>query len=380
MIIAVHTKSLLNDGGEGAGYFAKKMVLLLARHYPQHRFYLLSEQLVATVPDFPENVTSLVLRLPTRSLLSWKYWSDPKLSSALRKIKAEVLVSLDGAFSLRTKVPQCLLVPDLKLLYQPKSSGRHRYPFYKRYASEYLKKARSVLVLSEAVKNDLLQASQTDPQKITVLSPSAREGVHPVPFEQQAAVKERYTQGKEFFMAVHPAGVADLIHLLKAFSVFKKRQRSEMKLVLAKCVFTEFPEFLQLLNTYKHREDVLLLDTLKEEEWALLFASAYALVALYAWKDWGMSLLDGMKCHIPVLSSGGTSERELGDDAALYFNTEDPVDIADKLMLIYKDEDLRKSLIEKGRTLQAGYNWQDTAHSLWEVIQKAVGESKTRLT
>jgi len=42
------------------------------------------------------------------------------------------------------------------------------------------------------------------------------------------------------------------------------------------------------------------------------------------------------------------------------------------MMLIYKDEKLRKELIEKGKIIAARYSWQRTAELLWQSILKAV--------
>ncbi|HVG40045.1 MAG TPA: hypothetical protein VM888_00440, partial [Chitinophagaceae bacterium] len=63
--------------------------------------------------------------------------------------------------------------------------------------------------------------------------------------------------------------------------------------------------------------------------------------------------------------------QEIGEDGALYFDPHDPADIGDKLMLIYKDENLRKNLIEKGEGISVKYTWDKTAALLWESILKA---------
>jgi hypothetical protein len=42
------------------------------------------------------------------------------------------------------------------------------------------------------------------------------------------------------------------------------------------------------------------------------------------------------------------------------------------MMLIYKDEKLRKELIEKGKLIADQYSWQRTAELLWQSILKAV--------
>ena len=47
--------------------------------------------------------------------------------------------------------------------------------------------------------------------------------------------------------------------------------------------------------------------------------------------------------------------------------------MAEKMMLVYKDEDLRKKLIEKGRSVSGKYSWERTAGLLWQSVMKAVG-------
>jgi len=72
------------------------------------------------------------------------------------------------------------------------------------------------------------------------------------------------------------------------------------------------------------------------------------------------------------LTSEKTSMQEVAGEAGLYFNPNDHANIADKMMLIYKDENLRKQLIEKGQTIATRYRWELTADLLWNVIIKTV--------
>ncbi|MGZ3917973.1 MAG: hypothetical protein ACXVBN_14955, partial [Flavisolibacter sp.] len=74
----------------------------------------------------------------------------------------------------------------------------------------------------------------------------------------------------------------------------------------------------------------------------------------------------------PVLTSGQSAMEEIAEDAALYFDPHDHQDMGEKLMLIYKDEALRKTLSEKGRQVAGKYSWERTAGLLWETILKAV--------
>jgi glycosyltransferase involved in cell wall biosynthesis len=86
-----------------------------------------------------------------------------------------------------------------------------------------------------------------------------------------------------------------------------------------------------------------------------------------------------MHAGIPVITSSNSSMEEIAGEAALYANPEDHTDIADKMMRLYKDENLRNQLIAKGNTRKMEYSWDRTAELLWKSILKAV-EGKTQGT
>jgi glycosyltransferase involved in cell wall biosynthesis len=162
------------------------------------------------------------------------------------------------------------------------------------------------------------------------------------------------------------------VNLLKAFSIFKKRQKSNMKLVLAGRLAWKYDSFIQNLKKYKFKEDVIMLGYLSEDDLVKITGAAYALVYPSLLEGFGVPVLEAMKCNVPVITSVGSSMEEIAKDAALYADAKNFEDIAGKMMLIYKDEKMRKELIEKGKIIAAQYSWQRTAELLWQSILKAV--------
>ena len=200
---------------------------------------------------------------------------------------------------------------------------------------------------------------------------AASNNFKPSAWQQKDAVKEKYTEGLEYFLHTGPVNTgSNLITLLKAFSFFKKRQKSNMQLLLAsKSVVTD-KEFIKSLASYKYRDEVKLLDNLSEENIAQITAAAYALIYPSFYNACGTSLLHAMQSDIPVITGNNTAMPEICGDAALYINPNDFNDIAEKMMLLFKDEDLRNQLIIKGRHQAGMYNWDKTADKVWGIILK----------
>jgi glycosyltransferase involved in cell wall biosynthesis len=376
MNIAVNTRFLLKDDLEGVGYFTKEVLRILVTQYPQHQFYFFFDRPYDPGFIFSANVHPVVIGPQARHPVLWKLWFDVKVPAALKKIAADVFVSPDSYCSLTTKVPQCVVVHDLGFLHFPEAYKKSHGVYLRHYMPKFLKKATAIATVSQFSKDDLIKHYRTKPEKISIVYSAVKDSFAPLSLDRQTAIKEKYTGGKEFFLyvgAIQPR--KNLVNLLKAFSIFKKRQQSSMKLVLAGRLAWKTEEFRQLMNTYKYKDEVLLTGYLPEPELAQLIGASYALVYPSLFEGFGVPVLEAMKCGVPALTSQNTSMQEIGGDAGLYFDPADHNDMADKLMLIYKDEGLRSKLIEKGKEAASHFSWQRTADLLWESLTKASGSS-----
>ncbi|MDQ3277670.1 MAG: glycosyltransferase family 4 protein, partial [Bacteroidota bacterium] len=290
----------------------------------------------------------------------------------LRKVKADVFFSPDGQCSLITRVPQCLVVHDLGFLHYPEGYQKTHLAYYKQFTPRFVRRAKTVITVSQFSKADIVERYGTDPAKISVVYNGVKEIFRPRSFDEQIAVKDRYTDGAEFFLyagAIHPR--KNLLNLLKAYSIFKRRLQSSLKLVLAGRLAWKNEDFLELLKSYKYRDDVVLTGYLPEEELAALTASAYALVYPSFFEGFGVPVLEAMRSGVPVLTSKDSAMQEISEEAALYFDPANVDDIAYKLMFIYKNEGERKALIEKGLPIANRYTWQRTADLVWKSIVEA---------
>ena len=372
MVIAVNTRFLLADRMEGYGYFIKEVFNRIALSHPEHQFYFFFDRPFSARHIQAPNIKGIVVPPAARHPILWRYWYDLKIPLALRKIKADLFVSPDGFASLYTRVPQCMIVHDLGFLHHPDAYRESHVQYYKRQTPKYLKKVRSIGTVSQFSREDLLKQYRIRQEKLSVVYSACREIFVPSNDQEKERTKQKYTEGREYFIyvgAIHPR--KNLVNLLKAFSLFKKRQQSEMKLVLAGRLAWKNDEFLKLLNTYKYRKDVVLTGYIEEEELVKLTGAAYALVYPSLFEGFGVPVLEAMRCHVPVLTSSNTSMEEIAGDAGLLFNPHDPADMGDKLMRIYKDEDLRRLLINKGIEREKEYSWARTAELVWECMEKA---------
>jgi glycosyltransferase involved in cell wall biosynthesis len=372
MIIAVNTRFLQKGALEGYGYFINETMQRIATQHPEHQFYFLFDRPYDESFVFSPNVTGIIVSPPARHPVLWKWWYDVKIPLLLKKLRADVFLSPDGFCSLTTRVPQCLVIHDLGFLRYPQGYTRSHLFFYKRYTPRFLGRAKRIATVSNFSKKDMVATYGLPESKITVVYNGVREVFQPTSFEEQMLVREKYTGGAGYFIsvgAIHPR--KNLITLLKAFSQFKKKQRSQMKLVLAGRLAWKNDAFLELLKTYRYRTDVVLLNYIEDEqELARLVAAAYALVYPSYFEGFGVPVAEAMQCGVPVLTSKDSAMQEISEGAALYFDPSDAADLAACLIRIYKDEPLRTELVTEGKAVAQKYTWQHTADALWQCMMQ----------
>ena len=368
MLIAVNAIFLQKGKMEGYGWFVQEVFSRLATQHPEHQFLLIFDRPYDESFVFASNCKAIVVGPAARHPGSFFYWYNIAAPAALRKFKPDVWVNPYG-FCSTTSIPQLLMVHDLAYLHYPKFIAWHQYWYYKLFTPGFIKKAKQVLTVSNFSQADLEKNFPNAANKISTVYPAARSGFQPLSWEEKNQVKDSFSDGREYFLfvgGIHPR--KNLLNLLKAFSLFKKWQKSNMKLLVAGRMAWQYEDLLEKIKTYKYREDLILLGALEEAQLSRITASAYALVYPSFFEGFGMPILEAMQSGVPVIASNTSSMPEVGADAALYADPNDPDAIAKQMLLLYKDEKLRNFQIEKGLERAQDFSWDKTAQGVWEKI------------
>jgi glycosyltransferase involved in cell wall biosynthesis len=369
MIIAVNTRVLPDDYPDEYREFAYETFKRIAGNNPQHKFIFISNRKEDHQFIIGENVKWVAAGPVAKHPLLWKIWYNIKVPAVLQKFKADIFISCDGICSLTTKTPQCLVLHDLFFSDRVSFLKKSHWQFYKKNTAKFLRKAKKVVAVSEFLKQEIISQYKTVAREIDVVPYGVDELFQPAAEEVKVSVKDKYTARKENFIysgAIHPA--KNLLNLLKAFSVFKKRQQTNMKLVLAGKLALNYQSFKKNLASYKYRSDVVMIEDVDKGELIKIMGAAYGLVCPCVAEGFAVQVLQAMQCDVPVITVAGSSMQEITNGAALYADANSYTDIADKMMLLYKNENCRNELIQKGRPIAQKYNWDTTAELLWGSI------------
>lgn len=241
------------------------------------------------------------------------------------------------------------LLPDLYFLEKNCAMSFFEKIWMKLKMPSWLKKADRILVFSTHAQHEIVKRYPFSHDKIDVVKFPVSEELKPNDEDARDVVRYQHTMGNAYFLYHGPIhNAANLLNLLKGFSIFKKKLGSNMKLVLSGSIGAYSAKFLTELETYKYRDDVIVIGKLPLQDEIDLIASCYALVHPCRWDRFGLPVLKAMKLGVAVLTSSNSTHSEQAGMAGMYFNENDPAEIGEKLILIYRDEQMRDEMIGTG--------------------------------
>ena len=367
--IAVNTRLLLKDKLEGIGWVAYECLSRIVKAHPDDEFYFIFDRKPDPKFIFAANVKPVVLFPQARHPFLYVIYFEISLKRALRKINPDVFISTDAYLCLRSKTPQIAVFHDINFEHFPQDFPRLALWHYKKYFPKYARKAEKIITVSEFSKQDIIDNYGVDPEKINVVYNGANEGFKPISEEEKQKIILQYAAGYQYFMFVgslHPR--KNLVRLFPAFDIFKEKTGSDVKLLIVgeKRWWTE--PIQKAYEAMRHKDDVVFVGHLQIDELQRVTAAALASVYVSYFEGFGIPIIEAYKCDVPVITSNVTSMPEVAGDAALLVDPFDVESIASAMELVM-DENVRNSLIEKGRERRNDFSWDKAAEGWWSVIK-----------
>jgi glycosyltransferase involved in cell wall biosynthesis len=275
----------------------------------------------------------------------------------------DVVVHLGGIASLsRNMPPQVLFLSNINYL-QKHDSGKEK--LRKKYTPDFLRVSKKVFYPNKNIAGQFEKPyGYPEKSEIVYAYPDANLKP-PEDFQERQKIKDKFSEGKEYFLFSGEKN--ELMFVLKAFSIFKNKQKSAMKLLVATDL--SGTKINRQLQSYKYREDVVLLDSKIFSDIHKITASAYAVIYPCTTGNFGMACLESFRAEVLLIAGKSSITEEIAEDACLFFDTTNQENLAAQMIRIYKDEGERKLLIAKGKERDKLLSARDTVKTFYEGIK-----------
>ena len=369
--IAINTRLLLPGSLEGIGYYVQELCRRLPELLPEAQFLFCFDRPFDPRLVAHPRVSGKVIFPPTRDPLLWKVWFDYRLPQVLRDWGADIFFSPDGYCSLRTDIPQVMVLHDIAFAHYSDHLPGRVQRYYERNVPLFLDKAVQVIAVSDFVRQDLHHRYGTPLKKVSVAGNGVKPIFQPATEESIAVVRGRYTEGLPYLFylgAVHPRKNIDA--LIGAYTKFREQTTQKIPLLLGGRLAWQNESVKAMHAASPYKQDIHFLGYLPESELAKVLGAALAMIYPSLSEGFGVPLLEAMHAEVPILCSQATSLPEVAGPAALYFNPHNVPAIAAAIERIVSDAALRQRLIGNGRVQRERYSWQQTAERVAAVLRR----------
>jgi len=378
MRIAISTVGI-NDR-TGSGRHAVELIRHIANIDHENTYFVFlspgqMEQLKEI--DGQKNFTWLVVPTHFHNILTGTVWNVLVLAKKLREYTIDLVHFLEINRCFVPRYCPILITVHGLIAFRVKSKDGYLRGFYHNHVIPMsLKRADHLITVSENTKRDVVQLLHIAEKRISVIPNGCTDWGRVNQSGAAGDNQRRSAKSVPYILFVsrleHPN--KNHVNLLRAFKNLLTESNQHLKLVLVGEKGWRFEVIDHTIDELGIREDVILTGFVCDAELKELYSGAKAFVMPSLYEGFGIPIIEAMSLGIPVACSNTSSLKEVAGDAALFFDPKNTDEIKRSLQVALWDEDIRSSLIEKGRSRAKVYSWPEIATKTVQLYSDIVCE------
>jgi glycosyltransferase involved in cell wall biosynthesis len=231
------------------------------------------------------------------------------------------------------------------------------------------RRARRVLTVSEASKQDILHYLKVPAEKVEVIYNALDERLAVAPSAEDIdRVRQRFLLTSPFVLYsgnIKPH--KNVERLIEAFSLLRKGGREDLKLVIIGDEISKYPGLRRLVHRLQLDRQVRFLGFVPDATLAALYGLASVFVFPSLYEGFGLPPLEAMAFGTPVVTSNVSSLPEVVGDAALLIDPLSPSEISAAIARVLDDDALRAELVRRGYERVRTFSWARSVKRIREV-------------
>jgi glycosyltransferase involved in cell wall biosynthesis len=363
----------------GVGVYVRNLLFELARVDAEDEFFLVSASwkdrfAPERLPPFAK-VRFRDLRWPVRAVDALWYGPQWPTLDLIFGTRLDLTHS-PAPLPLPTKGKRIVTVCDLFFFDFPGQAdpGARRH-FLKR-AGAALRKSDGIVAISEFTRSALLERFDLDPGKVRVTHLGAEESRRTAP-DPESVERTRTALGLpgDFLLFVGASEPRkNLPALIDALAIVHRRH-AKIPLLVAGRPGAGHEALLARIAARGLGDWVIMPGYLPDHDIRNLYHAASALVFPSLSEGFGLPLLEAMAAGLPAAVSESGALPEIGGEAAVYFDPEDASGMAQRIIDVLTDAELRRCLRARGRARAGNFRWERTAARTLEFYREVFGRA-----
>ncbi len=260
--------------------------------------------------------------------------------------------------------------------------------WYQRMGNHYRRKlvplvsphSKAIITVSHYEKERIMSRLAVDEKRIEVVYNGINEKHFRLSGDvrNKKIVQERYGLPERFILFLgNPSGRKNPLGVIEAYVMYSSRTRDPLPLVTPGLPARFVQHALKKLNTPYDRTKFVTPGYIREEDLAEIYRLSEVFLFPSLSEGFGMPVIEAMACGTPVVASKISCMPEIAGDAALLVDPMSAPSIADGLLKLLDNSDLRNEKIQDGLINARRFSWTNTAEKVLGIYEKVLHPSTT---
>jgi len=269
-----------------------------------------------------------------------------------------------------SQVKSVFTLHDLVFRFYPETHKPLNRWFLTLMMPRFLQAADAVIAVSECTKRDAIRLYGVDESKIRVIYEGVNPRFRPATPEAISVVCQKHGLPEHFILSVGTIEPRkNLNTLLEAYHALR-HQGAEFKLVIVGKKGWLYHGFFRRLRDLGLEDEVIFPGFVSDEDLPALYSAADLFIFPSLYEGFGLPPLEAMACGTPVVTSDVSSLPEIVGDAAITVDPHNAEELAEDILRILGDPELRVRLQNKGLARAKIFSWEDTAKKTLEIYEE----------
>lgn len=272
-----------------------------------------------------------------------------------------------GPFNLPKKIKRITMIHDLTPILLPQYHRWHSQILQRIFLKSILKNTDWILTNSRHTQEDVQKVFPFANAKTSYVYLGKHPSFKPTPNPSRIS---QLGLKKPYFMYVGTIEPRkNLLTLFKSFELFCM-ENSSVDLVIVGQLGWKSEEFEAALKKHPFRNRIHLTGFVAFSDLPILYTHSIALVYPSEYEGFGLPIIEALACGTQVIAANNSSLKEIGEGAAVFFDTHNPEDLYEKMRLVYdlSPEDDFKTRIQHADN----FSWKKCAESFLEKIEQLI--------
>ena len=303
-------------------------------------------------------------------------WEQTGLALAARQRRLDLLHGTVYANPLLAPCRTVVTVHDLSFVHFPTTVRRFNRFYLRAVTRLAARRAVRVIADSESTRRELLAWLGLSAAKVVTVPIAADERFRPAAadavdaFRRQRGLPARFAL---FLGTLEPR--KNLVRLLDAYAVCRTRLAEDLPLVIAGSRGWYYDEIFARVRRLDLQDAVHFAGFVPAAELPWWYRAADIFVYPSLYEGFGLPVLEAMASGTAVITSNTSSLPEVAGDAAILVDPSDVEALAEALVRVLNDPELRLAMSVAGVRQAAKFSWRRCAEETVAVYHEALGLS-----